>query len=118
MCVAARSAACAGAAATASRMIAISDARSRKSTFGGAGKRAIRDHGVPVQLPGATIDAVAVRPGDFILADEDGAIVIPAAVASHVLDRAEALGMREAEIRRAIASGLSLADALTRFGHV
>ena len=36
MCVAARPAACAGAAATASRMIAISDARSRKSTFSGA----------------------------------------------------------------------------------
>jgi 4-hydroxy-4-methyl-2-oxoglutarate aldolase len=82
------------------------------------GRWKVLDHGVPVQLPGATIDAVAVHPGDFILADEDGAIVIPAAMAGRVLDRAEALGAREAEIRRAIASGLSLADALTRFGHV
>lgn len=82
------------------------------------GRWKVIDHGVPIELPGATVDAVAVNPGDFILADADGAIVIPAAVATRVLEHAEALGAREAEIRRAIGSGLSLTEALARFGHV
>jgi regulator of RNase E activity RraA len=76
------------------------------------------DHGVPVELPGATVEAVAVNPRDFILADRDGAIVIPAAVVVQVLEQAEELAVREAEIRHGIASGLSLSEALAKFGHV
>jgi regulator of RNase E activity RraA len=73
---------------------------------------------VPVSLPGATVHAVDVRPGDFILADGDGAIAIPAAVVEEVLEQAEAIGIREQEIRNELATGLSLAQALARFGHV
>jgi 4-hydroxy-4-methyl-2-oxoglutarate aldolase len=73
---------------------------------------------VPVSLPGATVHAVAVHPGDFILADVDGAVVIPAAVVDEVLEKAEAIGLREQEIRNELAGGLSLAEALARFGHV
>ncbi len=82
------------------------------------GRWKVVDSGVPVELPGATTDAVTVRPGDFILADVDGAIAIPAAIAVQVLEHAEALGIREVEIRREIAAGLSLGDALAKFGHV
>jgi 4-hydroxy-4-methyl-2-oxoglutarate aldolase len=73
---------------------------------------------VPVSLPGATVHAVSVHPGDFILADGDGAIAIPAAVVEEVLEQAEAIGIREQEIRNELAAGLSLAEALARFGHV
>jgi 4-hydroxy-4-methyl-2-oxoglutarate aldolase len=73
---------------------------------------------VPVSLPGATAHAVSVHPGDFILADDDGAIVIPAAVVDEVLERAEAMGLHEQKVRAALAEGMSLADALQRFGHV
>ena len=82
------------------------------------GRWKVIDSGVPVELPGATRDAVAVEPGDFILADHDGAIVVPATVVVPVLEHAEALGAREHQIRREIAAGLSLNDALARFGHV
>ena len=82
------------------------------------GRWKVVDSGVPVELPGATTDAVVVAPGDFILADDDGAIAIPADVAVQVLEHAEALGKREVEIRREIAAGLSLRDALAKFGHV
>lgn len=82
------------------------------------GRWKVIDHSVPIQLPGATVEAVAIHPGDFILADDDGAIVIPAAAAVEVLNHAEELSARETEIRRAIASGLSLAQALAKFGHV
>jgi regulator of RNase E activity RraA len=73
---------------------------------------------VPISLPGATAHAVSVHPGDFILADDDGAIVIPAAVVDEVLERAEAMGLHEQKVRAALAEGMSLADALQRFGHV
>jgi regulator of RNase E activity RraA len=73
---------------------------------------------VPVSLPGATVHNVTVTPGDFILADEDGAIAIPAAVVEEVLEQAEKMGAREQEIRSEIGSGLSLAEALAKFGHV
>jgi regulator of RNase E activity RraA len=73
---------------------------------------------VQVSLPGATVRNVTVAPGDFILADEDGAIVIPARLVEDVLERAEKMGAREEEIRSEISSGLSLAEALAKFGHV
>jgi 4-hydroxy-4-methyl-2-oxoglutarate aldolase len=44
-----------------------------------------------VYLRGATAKWVLVSPADFILADEDGAIVIPQAVVSETLCRAEQL---------------------------
>ena len=73
---------------------------------------------VPVSLPGATTHTVSVRPGDFILADDDGAIVIPAGVVEEVVERAEAMGLHEQKVRSALAEGMPLADALQRFGHV
>lgn len=74
--------------------------------------------GEPVPMPGATVPHVTVSPGDFVLADADGALVIPADVAVQVLERAEALQAREAQIRDELARGLSLAEALVKFGHV
>lgn len=73
---------------------------------------------VPVSLPGATLRSVEVAPGDLVLADDDGAIVVPAAVVPDVLERAERMGAKEATIREELAAGLSLAEALARFGHV
>jgi regulator of RNase E activity RraA len=72
----------------------------------------------PVYLAGATLERVIVKPGDFILADEDGAIVVPGAVASEVLGEAERLTRKEVLIRDEIEKGLTLAQALEKFGHV
>jgi len=74
--------------------------------------------GEAVPMPGATTETVEVAPGDFVLADEDGAIVIPSEVVRDVLEQAESIGEREAEMRAEISNGLSLSEALTRFGHV
>lgn len=73
---------------------------------------------VPVFMPGATVQRVIVRPDDFILADHDGAIVIPAAVIGKVLEMSESIGKREEQIRQELAAGMSLRQALDRFGHV
>ena len=61
---------------------------------------------------------VIVRPGDFILADEDGAIVIPVEHVESVLVEAERLTEIEKNIRKDIANGLTLAEALKKYGHV
>ncbi|WP_226991436.1 RraA family protein [Deinococcus gobiensis] len=73
---------------------------------------------VPVYLPGATARQVTVRPGDFILADFDGAIVIPAELAADVLVKAEALTEKERLIRADLEAGATLPDVLARYGHV
>lgn len=73
---------------------------------------------VPVVVAGATARSVPILPGDFILADEDGAVAIPGGVVDHVLEQAEAMGRREQEIRSELAAGLSLSAALAKFGHV
>lgn len=82
------------------------------------GRWRVTGSGEPVPMPGATVPEVTVSPGDFVLSDEDGVIVIPADIAERVLERAEELGRREVEIRAELARGLSLSEALARFGHV
>ncbi|HYD62651.1 MAG TPA: RraA family protein [Noviherbaspirillum sp.] len=73
---------------------------------------------IPVTLRGATSKSVQVNPGDFILADEDGALVIPQEIVDQVLADAEALTEKEKQIRLDLQSGLTLADALAKYGHV
>jgi regulator of RNase E activity RraA len=82
------------------------------------GRWKVTGSGEPVPMPGATVEKVTVHPGDFILADEDGAICIPGGIAVAVLEEAERLGAREVEIRRELGTGLSLSDALAKFGAV
>jgi 4-hydroxy-4-methyl-2-oxoglutarate aldolase len=73
---------------------------------------------IPVYLRGATTRRVLVSPGDFILGDEDGALVVPSDAIEAALARAEALTAKEVEIRARLSAGLSLADALKKFGHI
>jgi len=73
---------------------------------------------VPVELPGATSRHVKVRPGDFILADADGVIVIPAHVSEKVLVETERLTKREVRVRRDLDRGATLKEMLKKYGHV
>jgi regulator of RNase E activity RraA len=69
-------------------------------------------------MPGATKKRVRINPGDFVLADVDGVIAIPARVAETVLAEAERLTKKEIRIRRELDRGASLEDVLARYGHV
>lgn len=72
----------------------------------------------PLPVRGATVSFVTVHPGDFVLADADGAIVVPRNLVDEVLARAEALTAKEVDIRAALAKGMSLSECLAQFRHV
>ena len=82
------------------------------------GRWKVTDWQVPVDMPGATKKRVRVRPGDFVLADADGVIVVPARVAEKVLVEAERLTRKEVGIRRELDGGASLQAVLSKHGHV
>ena len=73
---------------------------------------------VPVYLPGATAKRVVVNPGDFVFADVDGAIVVPAGLAEKVLAEAERLTATELKIRAELDAGATLGQVLAKYGHV
>jgi regulator of RNase E activity RraA len=73
---------------------------------------------LPVYMAGATTARVAINPGDLVMADVDGAIVVPAAHCESVLAAAERLTATEVEIRKELDAGATLADVLNKYGHV
>jgi regulator of RNase E activity RraA len=67
--------------------------------------------GVPI-----TIGTVRIEPGDWVVGDEDGVVVVPAAVAGDVLAAAETKVGTESEIRKAVRNGMLPLEAYERYG--
>jgi len=65
---------------------------------------------------GVNIAGVRVTPGDYVFGDEDGVVFIPSEIILEVLEKAEAIGRKEGQIREAIDGKRSLADLYTQFG--
>lgn len=68
-------------------------------------------HNVPI-----TCGEVLVYPGDLVLADHDGVVVVPQGVAEEVLRRAEEKVSGENLVRQALANGMSATEAFARYG--
>lgn len=62
------------------------------------------------------IGRVLVEPGDWVVGDDDGVVVIPQAVAEEVLAEAEQKVATEGEIRAAVREGTPPLEAYERFG--
>ncbi|AJT41722.1 RraA family protein [Psychromicrobium lacuslunae] len=58
-----------------------------------------------------------VAPGDYVLADDNGALVVPAELLAEVVERAERVRLTEERIAEAVRAGMSLAQARSSFGY-
>jgi regulator of RNase E activity RraA len=70
----------------------------------------------PIALPGTLTSQVRIDPGDWIVGEADGVIVVPAAVAAEALTAAEDLERREQRMREDLAQGVPFDDAFSRWG--
>ena len=71
---------------------------------------------VTVGLPGTTTSRVRVDPGDWIIAEADGVIVVPKAIAMEALVNAEAVEAKELGMRKDFAAGMSFDEAYNKWG--
>ena len=63
-----------------------------------------------------TIGTVAIRPGDYLICDIDGAVVIPGDIAEEVISEVEAVMNTENLVRKAIRSGVDPKEAYLQHG--
>lgn len=82
------------------------------------GRWRVTGHQVPVRVRGALMDWLTIHPGDLIVADDDGVIAIPAALAADVAGRVAAWSDLESGARDEIRNGLPLLAALEKYGHL
>lgn len=74
-------------------------------------RQRVIDFDVPVE-----IDGVAFAPGDLVVADEDGVVVVPRRIEAEVVRRAWEKVGAESEVRDAIAAGMLAGEAFRKFG--
>jgi len=67
------------------------------------------------QVP-VSIGRVRIEPGDWVVGDGDGVVVVPHAIAEDVLAEAEAKAATESEIRAAVRDGMPPLEAYEKFG--
>ena len=82
------------------------------------GRWRVSDRQVPIQVRGALKDWVTVTPGDLVVADDDGVIIVSEeliqAITAKVLEWAD----KDSRAREDIRKGTSLIDALDTYGHL
>jgi regulator of RNase E activity RraA len=64
----------------------------------------------------AIVGGLPVQPGDLVIADADGAVAVPAALASEAVGRALEKAAKENSVRDALVAGSTLRHAYDRFG--
>ena len=68
------------------------------------------------QMP-IQIGNVNIAPGDIIMGDIDGVIVVPRALAVEVLEKAEYIRDNEKEIKKMVLSGLRATEIVEKGGY-
>ncbi|MDX3630503.1 RraA family protein [Streptomyces europaeiscabiei] len=84
------------------------------SRFMRTGKDRVRVAAVQTTV---TIDGVLIRPGDILVADDDGAVVVPAARWDEVAGLARRIDRVEDAIVDAVRDGVTLAEARAQHGY-
>jgi regulator of RNase E activity RraA len=84
----------------------------------GIGRWRVTASQVPVQVRGALQEWLWVNPGDIIVSDDDGVIVVPQNMIEKVSARVVEWANLETGSREEIKNGLSLLQALEKYGHL
>ena len=69
------------------------------------GRFQIKGFNEPINMSGQVEARVPVSPGDYVVADDDGVVVVPKALVQEILEYAEAAEKAEGETRKAIVAG-------------
>lgn len=80
-----------------------------------SGRFAVTGHQQPVDLAGQVDERVRVTPGDLVVADRDGVVIVPQHLAPTVLQGAEELERIEQRIRSALRDGEDREAVYQRF---
>jgi regulator of RNase E activity RraA len=75
------------------------------------GRLDVAGHGAPITCGGVT-----VHQGDLVLADDDGVVVVPRAVAEEAIGHAEQKVSGENLVRVKLAEGMTVTEAFRRYG--
>jgi regulator of RNase E activity RraA len=67
--------------------------------------------GEPIEIGG-----VAIKSGDYVLADRDGVVIIPGGLAADVTEKVEQVLSTENKVRTAILQGVDPVEAYLQFG--
>jgi regulator of RNase E activity RraA len=73
------------------------------------------DFEVSIYLSGTLSRYVRVNPGDWVVGDMDGVIMIPKEIAAEALEQAEALNARESASRQALRDGVPFDEVFRRY---
>ncbi|MEV4669895.1 RraA family protein [Microbacterium sp. LWO12-1.2] len=93
------------------RRIGVPTAFRGSSPLDSFGRDEVVETGGPVSIGGVT-----VRPGDFVLCDADGLVVVPSEHLERVLELAAKKLTRESQMRAALNGGMGVATAFQEFG--
>jgi 4-hydroxy-4-methyl-2-oxoglutarate aldolase len=83
-------------------------------------RRRFLDYQIPVRMSGHLTKWVTVYPGDFIVGDADGILIVPKSLALEVLEGAEKVQEIEEQQRAQLRAGARRADVykIDRYAHV
>ena len=75
------------------------------------GRWRLVEYNVPIAVGG-----VAIRPGDLVLGDRDGVLIVPQEIAEEVITKAEEVVHTENLVRKAILDGMLPLNAYNKYG--
>ncbi len=84
----------------------------------GIGRWRVTASQVAVRMRGALAPWVVVEPGDPVVGDDDGVLVVPAKMLKVVAEQLETRCRSDNAARNEILDGLPLLDALAKYGHL
>jgi regulator of RNase E activity RraA len=77
-----------------------------------------QDFQMPIFMSGTLSSQVKVSPGDWVVGDMDGVLIVPQEIAMEVLLRVEEVEDREDKSRRALASGMPIREVYEKYGRL